>query len=253
MEATESAFRFLEDINPIRKIWNTSGPLNSGKVSEEISKGKGRVTEGQIEDGIERIRGLFKEISVTNTPQKQPPSNSSKDSGENPKEKPIFPTQPSEPEGPSTEVLKKAEELKLAQEQYRIEAEIVRARIAGDQKRIDSLEREKEIREEIIRLEELGMTSDNAKKTAAKEVDARKAASQAEEARKEARKKKAPVGDGSVAQLGSVAKATNVLMGRSANTGILEENRRQTSLLRTIVKNTQPKTVKTEAPNLVFA
>ena len=74
MEATESAFRFLEDINPIRKIWDTSGPLNSGKVSEEISKGKGRVTEGQIEDGIERIRSLFKEISVTNTPQKQPPS-----------------------------------------------------------------------------------------------------------------------------------------------------------------------------------
>lgn len=254
LEATESAFRALEKINPIRKIWDPSGPLNSGKVSDEISKGKGRVTEGQIEDGIERIRGLFKEISVASNPQRQPPSSSQiGQNGSSPQpQKTILPNQPDTPEGPSPEVQKKAEELRLAQEQYRLEADLVRARIAGNQDRIDALEREKEIRAEIIRLEELGMTGDNAKKTAAKEVDARKAADQAEEARKEARKKP-PAGDGTVAQLGSVAKATNVLMGRSANAGILEENRRQTSLLRTIVKNTQPKTVKTEAPNLVFA
>jgi hypothetical protein len=31
-------------------------------------------------------------------------------------------------------------------------------------------------------------------------------------------------------------------MGRAANDGILEENRRQTSLLRTIKENTKPKT-----------
>lgn len=249
MEATESAFRFLEDINPIRKIWDTSGPLNSGKVSEEISRGKGRVTEGQIEDGIERIRGLFKEISVTKAPQKKPPSNSPQGSVQIPIEKPIFPTQAGEPVGPSTEDQKKAEELKLAQEQYRIEAELVRARIAGDQKRIDALQREQAIREEITRLEGLGMTGENAKDTAAKMVDARAAADKADQNRK-----KAPaVSDGIFAQLGSVAKATNVMMGRSANAGILEENRRQTALLRTIEKNTKTKGETPKIPDLVFA
>ena len=252
LEATESAFRFLEDINPIRKIWDTSGPLNSGKVSEEISKGKGRVTEGQVEDGIERIRGLFKEISVANTPQKQPPSDFfARDKAlAEAKRNPILPTQPGTPEGPSAEVQKKAEELRMAQEQYRLEAELVRARIAGDQKRIDALQREQAIREEITRLEGLGMTGKNAKDTATKMVDARAAADQADQEAQN--KKKAPVDAGGVAQLGSVAKATNVLMGRSANAGILEENRRQTSLLRTIADRVKPKGETPKPPNLVF-
>jgi hypothetical protein len=156
----------------------------------------------------------------------------------------------------------------MAQEQYRLEVELVRARIAGDQKRIDALQREQAIREEITRLEALGMTGKDPKadskldpkkaeekarerirQTAAKMVDARAAADQADQ-----NKKKAPVDSGgAVAQLGSVAKATNVMMGRSANAGILEENRRQTALLRTIEKNTKTKGETPKIPDLVFA
>jgi hypothetical protein len=95
------------------------------------------------------------------------------------------------------------------------------------------------------------MTGDKAKDTAAKMVDARAAADEADKARE-----KKPQGGPSagVSQLGSVAKATNVLMGRAANDGILEESRRQTSLLRTIKENTKPKTTNPpEVPIPVFA
>lgn len=247
LEATESAFKLIEDYNPVRKLMEAAG-IESGKISEEVGGGKSRVTEGQIEDGIARIQSLFKEISVASTPQKQGPSewNEKRQAIQN--KKTILPTQPDAPEGPSAKEQKKAEDLKLAQEQYRLEAELVQARIAGDQQRIDSLEREQAIREEIVKLEKLGMTGKNAQDTAAKMVDARNAAEEADQNRK-----KSPAGDGSVTQLGGVAKATNVLMGRSANAGILEENRRQTSLLRTIVANTKPKTETPTIPNFVFA
>ena len=87
--------------------------------------------------------------------------------------------------------------------------------------------------------------------TAAKMVDARKAA---EEADKDREKKQQGGPSAGVSQLGSVAKATNVLMGRAANDGILEESRRQTSLLRTIKENTKPKTTNPpEVPIPVFA
>ena len=290
MEATESAFRFFENLPVVKQIGDFDQKLKEFQssraeqagmevpewmkpkpgVSDYISKGKGRVTEGQIEDGIERIRSLFKEISVTNTPQKQTPSDFfSKDRvAAEAKRNPILPTQPETPQGPSAEAQKKAEELRMAQEQYRLEVELVRARIAGDQKRIDALQREQAIREEITRLEALGMTGKDPKadskldpkkaeekarerirQTAAKMVDARAAADQAAQG-----PKKAP-GDsgGAVAQLGSVAKATNVMMGRSANAGILEENRRQTALLRTIEKNTKTKGETPKIPDLVFA
>ena len=269
LEATESVYAFLENLPIAKQIgdfdqklkeflnsraehagmetptWMQSKP----SISEEISNGKGRVYESQIEDGIPRIQGLFKEISVATTPQKQTRSewNEKRQAIQN--RKTILPTQPDTPTGPSAKEQKKAEDLKLAQEQYRIEAEMVRARIAGDQQRIDSLEREQAIREEITRLEGLGMTGQNARDTATKMVDARKAADEAEEKRK----KPAAITDGSITQLGGVAKATNVLMGRSANAGILEENRRQTSLLRTIVANTKPKTETPTIPNFVFA
>jgi hypothetical protein len=290
MEATESAFRFFENLPVVKQIGDFDQKLKEFQssraeqagmevpewmkpkpsVSDYISKGKGRVTEGQIEDGIERIRSLFKEISVANTPQKQAPSDFfSRDRvAAEAKRNPILPTQPEAPQGPSAEAQKKAEELRMAQEQYRLEVELVRARIAGDQKRIDALQREQAIREEITRLEALGMTGKDPKadskldpkkaeekarerirQTAAKMVDARAAADQADQ-----NKKKAP-GDsgGAVAQLGSVAKATNVMMGRSANAGILEENRRQTALLRTIEKNTKTKGETPKIPDLVFA
>ena len=290
MEATESAFRFFENLPVVKQIGDFDQKLKEFQssraeqagmevpewmkpkpsVSDYISKGKGRVTEGQIEDGIERIRSLFKEISVANTPQKQAPSDffARDRAAAEAKRNPILPTQPEAPQGPSAEAQKKAEELRMAQEQYRLEVELVRARIAGDQKRIDALQREQAIREEITRLEGLGMTGKDPKadskldpkkaeekarerirQTAAKMVDARAAADQADQ-----NKKKAP-GDsgGAVAQLGSVAKATNVMMGRSANAGILEENRRQTALLRTIEKNTKTKGETPKIPDLVFA
>jgi hypothetical protein len=272
MDATESAFRFFENLPVVKQIGDFDQKLKEFQssraeqagmevpewmkpkpsVSEEISKGKGRVTEGQIEDGIERIRSLFKEISVTNTPQKQPPSDffARDRAAAKAKRNPILPTQPDAPEGPSAAQQAKAEELRLAQEQYRLEAEMVRARIAGDEKKIADLERQKAIQEEIVALNKLGMTGDKAKDTAAKMVDARAAADEADKARE-----KKPQGGPSagVSQLGSVAKATNVLMGRAANDGILEESRRQTSLLRTIKENTKPKTTNPEVPIPVFA
>jgi hypothetical protein len=264
MEATESAFGFLEDINPIRKLskWSqdTFGndpTFNQGKISDNIASGKGRVTEGQIEDGIARIQSLFKEISISSNPKLSNPNLDSfneeqrklrEKRGAN---KPILPTQPDTPEGPSAAQQAKAEELRLAQEQYRLEAEMVRARIAGDEKKIADLERQKAIQEEIVALNKLGMTGDKAKDTAAKMVDARKAAEEADKAREDKQKQAGP--SAGVSQLGSVAKATNVLMGRAANDGILEENRRQTSLLRTIKENTKPKTTNPEVPIPVFA
>jgi chromosome segregation ATPase len=150
------------------------------------------------------------------------------------------------------EILKQtqAAELKPKQEAYRLEAEMVRARIAGDEKKIADLERQKAIQEEIVALNKLGMTGDKAKDTAAKMVDARAAADEADKARE---KKQQGGPSAGVSQLGSVAKATNVLMGRAANDGILEENRRQTSLLRTIKENTKPKTTNPEVQIPVFA
>jgi hypothetical protein len=257
-EATESALRLMEDYNPIRKMskWSqeTFGNdpfFNEGKLSEEVSNAKGPITEGQIEDGIARIQNLFKEISVGSNPQKQTRSewNEKRQAIQNGKK--ILPTEPDAPEGPSAAQQAKAEELRLAQEQYRLEAEMVRARIAGDEKKIADLERQKAIQEEIVALNKLGMTGDKAKDTAAKMVDARAAADEADKARE---KKQQGGPSAGVSQLGSVAKATNVLMGRAANDGILEENRRQTSLLRTIKENTKPKTTNPpEVPIPVFA
>jgi hypothetical protein len=256
-EATESALRLMEDYNPIRKMskWSqdTFGNdpfFNEGKLSEEVSNAKGPIMENQIGDGIERIRSLFKEISVGSNPKKITRSewNDKRQAIQNGKK--ILPTEPDTPEGPSAEKKAKAEELRLAQEAYRLEAEMVRARIAGDEKKIADLERQKAIQEEIVALNKLGMTGDKAKDTAAKMVDARAAADEADKARE---KKQQPGPSAGVSQLGSVAKATNVLMGRAANDGILEENRRQTSLLRTIKENTKPKTTNPEVQIPVFA
>jgi hypothetical protein len=264
MEATESAFGFLEDINPIRKLskWSqdTFGndpTFNQGKISEYIASGKGRVTEGQIEDGIARIQSLFKEISIDSNPKLGNPNLDSFNEDQRKRRearganKPILPTEPDTPEGPSDKQKAKAEELRLAQEQYRLEAEMVRARIAGDEKKLADLERQKAIQEEIVALNKLGMTGDKAKDTAAKMVDARKAAEEADKGREDKKKQAGPSAGAST--LGSVAKATNVLMGRAANDGILEESRRQTSVLRTIEKNTQPKTQKPDLQIPVFA
>jgi hypothetical protein len=258
IETEESIRRFLENLPGIKQLYGFD-PLDLGgeKPSEYIRKGKGRVTEGQIEDGIARIQSLFKEISISSNPKLANPNLESFNEeqrrlrdqrGAN---KPILPTEPDTPEGPSAAQQAKAEELRLAQEAYRLEAEMVRARIAGNEKKIADLERQKAIQEEIVALNKLGMTGDKAKDTAAKMVDARAAADEADKARE---KKQQGGPSAGVSQLGSVAKATNVLMGRAANDGILEESRRQTSLLRTIKENTKPKTTNPpEVPIPVFA
>jgi chromosome segregation ATPase len=145
-----------------------------------------------------------------------------------------------------------AAELKPKQEAYRLEAEMVRARIAGDEKKIADLERQKAIQEEIVALNKLGMTGDKAKDTAAKMVDARAAADEADKNRRDKPKQAGSSGPPVAGQLGSVAKATNIMMGRAANDGLLEENRRQSTLLRSIEKNTKPKPTKTEIPDFVF-
>jgi hypothetical protein len=246
IETEESIRRFLENLPGIKQLYGFD-PLDQAgeKPSEYIRKGKGRVTEGQIEDGIERIQSLFKEISIDSNPKLGNPNLDSFNEDQRKRREargannPILPTQPDAPEGPSAAQQAKAEELRLAQEHYRLEAEMVRARIAGDEKKIADLERQKAIQEEIVALNKLGMTGDKAKDTAAKMVDARAAADEADKARE---KKQQGGPSAGVSQLGSVAKATNVLMGRAANDGILEENRRQTSLLRTIKENTKPKT-----------
>jgi hypothetical protein len=148
---------------------------------------------------------------------------------------------------------------------------MVRARIAGDEKKIADLERQKAIQEEIVALNKLGMTGKDLKadskldpkkaeekarerirQTAAKMVDARAAADEADKNRKDKPKQAGSSGPPVAGQLGSVAKATNVLMGRAANDGLLEENRRQSTLLRSIEKNTKPKPTKTEIPDFVF-
>jgi hypothetical protein len=258
LEATESASRAIENLPVLKQIYGFD-PFNLAgeKRSEYIRKGKGRVTEGQIEDGIERIQSLFKEISIDSNPKLGNPNLDSFNEDQRKRREargannPILPTEPDAPEGPSAAQQAKAEELRLAQEAYRLEAEMVRARIAGDEKKIADLERQKAIQEEIVALNKLGMTGDKAKDTAAKMVDARAAADEADKARE---KKQQGGPSAGVSQLGSVAKATNVLMGRAANDGILEENRRQTSLLRTIKENTKPKTTNPpEVPIPVFA
>jgi chromosome segregation ATPase len=145
-----------------------------------------------------------------------------------------------------------AAELKPKQDAYRLEAEMIRARIAGNEKKIADLERQKAIQEEIVALNKLGMTGDKAKDTAAKMVDARAAADEADKNRKDKPKQAGSSGPPVAGQLGSVARATNIMMGRAANDGLLEENRRQSTLLRSIEKNTKPKPTKTEIPDFVF-
>jgi phage terminase small subunit len=277
IETEESIRRFLENLPGIKQIYGFDPFDQAGeKPSEYIRKGKGRVTEGQIEDGIARIQSIFEEISIDSNPKLGNPNLDSFNEDQRKRRearganKPILPTEPDTPEGPSDKQKAKAEELRLAQEAYRLEAEMVRARIAGNEKKIADLERQKAIQEEIVALNKLGMTGKDLKadskldpkkaeekarerirQTAAKMVDARAAADEADKARE-----KKPQGGPSagVSQLGSVAKATNVLMGRAANDGILEENRRQTSLLRTIKENTKPKTTNPpEVPIPVFA
>lgn len=73
-----------------------------------------------------------------------------------------------------------------AQAEYNLESAILSAKIKGDAKRLESLEREKKIREEMKRLESAGFSAEEARKPAEAKVDAEKKAADLEEKRKKA-------------------------------------------------------------------
>ena len=58
---------------------------------------------------------------------------------------------------------------------------------------------------------------------------------------------------GSSGQLGSFAQSMNMLFGRSANAGLLEENKRQTDWLKKIHDNTKKRGSDPEPAEAVFA
>jgi hypothetical protein len=115
----------------------------------------------------------------------------------------------------------------IAADEYKLEAAIQQARLTGDTDRLARLNREKSIREEMAKLTGAGWDAGTAREQSGKMVDARAAADSAEKARKDS----AQANSGS---LGAFAQSMNALFGRSANSGLIEENKRQTKLLQDI-------------------
>ena len=133
-----------------------------------------------------------------------------------------------------------------ALDSYKLEAAIIQARIEGNDEMLAKLEREKRIREEMAGLVQAGFTDEEARKGATLMVDKQAQADATEKARR-----------GSVSsnanQLGGFAQSMNLLFGRSANAGLLEENKRQTEWLRKIHDNTKPDKSSKTNPDVVFA
>jgi hypothetical protein len=117
----------------------------------------------------------------------------------------------------------------IAADEYKLEAAILQARITGDNDRLQKLNREKAIREEMAKLTGAGWDSGTARTQAGKLVDARAAADSAEKSRMNSIQSNA-------SNLGSFAQSMNVLFGRSANSGLIDENKRQTKILQDIHK-----------------
>lgn len=130
---------------------------------------------------------------------------------------------------------------------YKLEAAIIQARIEGNDEMLAKLEREKRIREEMAGLVQAGFTDDEARKGATLMVDKQAQADAAEKARKNS----APTSN--AGQLGGFAQSMNLLFGRSANAGLLEENKRQTDWLKKIHDNTKPDKKPKPNPDVVFA
>jgi hypothetical protein len=145
---------------------------------------------------------------------------------------------------------KKAEETAktraAALDAYKLEAQIIQARIEGNDEALARLEREKRIREEMAGLVQAGFTEEEARKGATLMVDKRAQADAAEKKRRDGLQSNA-------SQLGGFAQSMNLLFGRSANAGLLEENKRQTDLLRKIHDNTKPGKNPKPNPDVVFA
>lgn len=125
----------------------------------------------------------------------------------------------------------------IAADEFKLEAAILQARLTGDTDRLAKLTREKSLREEMAKLTGAGWDEKTAREQAGKMVDARAAADRAEASRKSGVQSNA-------GGLGAFAQSMNVLFGRSANTGLIEENKRQTKLLQTLVDRSS----KTPAP-----
>lgn len=103
-------------------------------------------------------------------------------------------------------------------EEYKLEAAIINARIAGDAKHLEAAEREKRIREEIRKLESQGFTAAEAREGATKKVDAEARATAAE-------KKKAD--EDFLKSLGDpAAEAAAIMGGEDAMAKLVAENRR---------------------------
>jgi len=115
----------------------------------------------------------------------------------------------------------------IAADEYKLEAAILQARLTGDDERLAKLEREKAIRAEMAKLTGAGWDAATAREQSGKIVDARAAADRADKNRQDGMQSNA-------GSLGAFAQSMNVLFGRSANSGLLEENKRQTKLLNDI-------------------
>lgn len=115
----------------------------------------------------------------------------------------------------------------IAADEYKLEAAMLQARLTGDDERLAKLEREKAIREEMAKLTGAGWDAATAREQSGKMVDARAAADRADKKRQDGMQSNA-------GGLGAFAQSMNVLFGRSANSGLLEENKRQTKLLNDI-------------------
>lgn len=98
----------------------------------------------------------------------------------------------------------KAKSRAVALDEYNIESSMLAARLRGDAARVEALEREKEIREEINRLIKAGFTEIEARRPAEAKVEAERKASKKEEAEEELkseRKKAQDILDGKLSDV----------------------------------------------------
>ncbi len=82
-----------------------------------------------------------------------------------------------------------------AMEEYNFESQILSARLAGDERRLEALLREKQIREEMKRLEDAGYTPAEARRPATAKVDAEKTATGREQLRDRAEEERQRIED----------------------------------------------------------
>ena len=59
LEITESTYRFLEDINPLRKMFPSDN-----KISDYIAQNKGQYTRSQITDSVSNMKKQFEALSI---------------------------------------------------------------------------------------------------------------------------------------------------------------------------------------------